>query len=55
MNPTTELMVFTTILSLAIAYAWWVHFRVWILRQARHRNCQPEPLPHNRRQLNRRL
>jgi hypothetical protein len=33
MAPEIQLILFSTLLSLAIAYAWWVKFRVWMLRE----------------------
>jgi hypothetical protein len=33
MGPEIQLIIDTTLLSLGIAYAWWVRFRVWILRE----------------------
>src|SRR5688572_25994356 len=33
MNPHTQLIVAVAGLSVVISYAWWVRFRVWILRQ----------------------
>jgi len=33
MPPEIQLVLFSTLLSLAIAYAWWVRFRVWMLRE----------------------
>jgi hypothetical protein len=33
MTPEIQLVLFSSTLSLAIAYAWWVKFRVWILRE----------------------
>jgi hypothetical protein len=28
-----QVILYSTLLSLIITYAWWVHFRIWILRQ----------------------
>ncbi|MGO9468808.1 MAG: hypothetical protein ACLQIB_16875 [Isosphaeraceae bacterium] len=33
MRPETQLIVFTMLLSLTLSYAWWIKFRVWMLRQ----------------------
>ncbi|HZL37153.1 MAG TPA: hypothetical protein VFC78_17670 [Tepidisphaeraceae bacterium] len=33
MKPEIELIIWTALLSVVIAYAWFVHFRVWALRQ----------------------
>ena len=33
MSPEIQVVVFSVLLSVAICYAWWVRFRVWMLRQ----------------------
>src|SRR5208337_596404 len=33
MRPEIQVVVFSVLLSSALCYAWWVRFRVWMLRQ----------------------
>ena len=33
MTPSTEIDLFTAVISSVLTYAWWIHFRVWMLRQ----------------------